>query len=166
MTLSSPPQGEIGSPPVAPSAGPLDDTPPVMVESNPMGVRAALAEMRARFSGPLPQNGTLNMAETVLAEVLNNVVEHAYAGTVSGPIELRMQHVAGRLKIDVRDYGKPMPGGDLPGGALPADDFVEDAPPEGGFGWFLIRAFARNIAYERADDQNRLTFDVPLIEDV
>jgi len=169
MNLSVPPKpGDSAAPDAAQDqVGPQhpEDPAPLMVEATPLGVRAALAEMRARFGSPLPETGSLGMAETVLAEVLNNIVEHAYGPGATGPIELRMQRASLRLKVDVRDYGKPMPGGILPGGGLPSTDPLEASPPEGGFGWFLIRAFARDIGYEREDGRNRLTFFVPLCED-
>ncbi|WP_172841128.1 ATP-binding protein [Rhodovulum sp. P5] len=141
------------------------ETAPLMVEATPLGVRAALAEMKARFGTPLPESASLGMAETVLAEVLNNIVEHAYGPTSPGPIELRMHRSDLRLSIDVRDYGVPMPGEKLPEGGLPGDDVLTEAPSEGGYGWFLIRSFARNIEYRREGDQNRLSFVVPLQEE-
>ncbi|TCM87499.1 ATP-binding protein [Rhodovulum steppense] len=137
---------------------------PIVVDANPMGVRSALAEMRARFAPTAPGPDMLGMAETVLAEVLNNVVEHAYRRGGNGPIELRLERCGGRLKVDVRDYGDPMPDGVLPSGALPTCEDAEDGPPEGGFGWFLIRALARDLSYTRENGQNRLRFFVPLAD--
>ncbi|WP_165905245.1 ATP-binding protein [Rhodovulum euryhalinum] len=137
---------------------------PLVVEATPLGVRNALAEMRARFAPSSLGPDALGMAETVLAEVLNNIVEHAYKRGGEGPIELRLERAGTRLKADVRDYGEPMPGGVLPGGVLPESDDPDEGPPEGGFGWFLIRALARDLSYVRENGQNRLCFFVPLAE--
>ncbi|HDR27189.1 ATP-binding protein [Rhodovulum sp.] len=136
----------------------------IVVEATPMGVRCALAEMRRRFAPAGPGPDLLGMAETVLAEALNNVVEHAYRHGGNGPIELRLVHCGTKLKVDLRDYGDPMPAGVLPGGALPDYGGSGDGPPEGGFGWFLIRALARDLSYIRENGQNRLRFLVPLAE--
>ncbi|MGC9417957.1 MAG: ATP-binding protein [Rhodovulum sp.] len=167
MTLSNPFRGGIDPPDdpacegVRLAAGATD---PILVEPTPLGVRDALAEMRRRFAPASAGPDTLGMAETVLAEVLNNVVEHAYKQGGDGPIELRLQRSGNRLLVDVRDYGAPMPDGTMPGGSLPVSDGLDDDPPEGGFGWFLIRALARDLSYARDNGQNRLTFFVPLGE--
>jgi len=167
MTFSNPVRGGMDPPvdaPRDPASAEPGSVEPVMVEASPLGVRNALCEMRARFAPAAPGPDTFGMAETVLAEVLNNVVEHAYRRGGDGPIELRMVRCGNRLQVDVRDYGEPMPGDVLPGGALPESDDPEDGPPEGGFGWFLIRALARDLSYARENGQNRLRFYVPLAE--
>ncbi|RAP43071.1 hypothetical protein BYZ73_02530 [Rhodovulum viride] len=168
MTLSRAPDGEADgsdSAENAPVGAPVETRPPLIIEATPLGVRAALKEMRARFGSAITADGTLGMAETVLAEVLNNIVEHAYARDRDGPIELRLAREGVWLQVDVRDYGLPMPGESLPDGRMPGPDVLADDVPEGGFGWFLIRAFARNLDYTRKANQNRLTFSVPLSEE-
>jgi serine/threonine-protein kinase RsbW len=74
-------------------------------------------------------------AELVLAEVLNNVAEHAYAGT--GRAWWRSCHAAtftGHLRCQIVDQGKAMPGGTLPEGRLPGrPGLALDDLPEGGF---------------------------------
>lgn len=167
MTLSSPSCSGHAPPSVAAGEDGTprpDDSAPLVLEATPLAVRQALAEMRARFSPASSGPDTLGMAETVLAEVLNNIVEHAYGRDGAGVIELRMQRDHGRLRVEVRDHGGPMPNGALPTGALPSADTSDDGPPEGGFGWFLIRALARDLSYSRENGQNRLCFYVPLIE--
>lgn len=95
-------------------------------------------------------------AEIVLAEVLNNVVEHAHAAG-SGPILLVLSLGEGFLHCRVEDEGTPMPGGELPGGHPldPAD------LPEGGFGWHLIRLLCHDLRYERIGGRNCLGFSLP-----
>lgn len=99
--------------------------------------------------------GTL---EIVLAEALNNVVEHAYA-EAPGPIRVCVDHMPPVLKVSVYDTGLPMPQGQLPKGDL-APFAAGDDLPEGGFGWFLIRTLTVELAYERLGEVNHLHFEV------
>jgi serine/threonine-protein kinase RsbW len=39
---------------------------------------------------------------------------------------------------------------------------MQDDLPEGGFGWFLIRELTKDLQYVRHEDQNRLTFSIPI----
>ena len=93
---------------------------------------------------------------TVLAEVLNNIVEHAYAGT-EGDIRLRLWRRDGALSFEVLDCGAPMPGLRLPDGKLAELGDFDDLP-EGGFGWFLIRSMTNGLVYDRIGGENRLRF--------
>ncbi len=127
--------------------------------AEPAAVRAALIEITAAVSaagaGP-PLAGAL---ELVLAEVLNNVVEHAYAGLTPGTIEVTLTIRQSGIDCRVRDGGRPMPGGAPPCAQPPALGETDDLP-EGGFGWFLIGMLARDIAYVRARGVNDLRFRV------
>lgn len=95
-------------------------------------------------------------SEVVLAEVLNNIVEHAYCG-VYGQIQISIARAAGFLDIRIIDGGRPMPDHKLPAGEL-HPLFEGQDPPEGGFGWFLIRSLAHDLQYRRVQDQNILQF--------
>ena len=103
------------------------------------------------------QRGT---AEMVLAEVLNNVVEHAYAGG-SGEIEVSVAVQAGSLVFTVADRGAELPRHALPAGQL-RDYALCRELPEGGFGWYLIRALAKDLDYRRQDNRNELSFRIEL----
>jgi serine/threonine-protein kinase RsbW len=95
-------------------------------------------------------------AEIVLAEVLNNVVEHAYAA-LKGKVRLSLTLTEGQLNCLIEDEGAAMPGGEPPAGKLPdAADL-----PEGGFGWHLIRVLSSGLSYERLERTNRLSFSLP-----
>ena len=96
--------------------------------------------------------------ELVLAEVLNNIAEHAYEERGDGQIELDMAYVPGGVTFDLRDFGKPMPDGKTPLGEQANLDVAVDDLPEGGFGWFLIGELAKDMTYERSGDTNRLRF--------
>ncbi len=97
--------------------------------------------------------------EIVLAEALNNVVEHAYSNA-PGTILVGVDHLPPILRVSVYDQGLPMPDGQLPKGEL--KPLVEgEELPEGGFGWFLIRTLTLDLEYERDGGFNKLRFVVP-----
>lgn len=99
-------------------------------------------------------------AELVLAEVLNNIAEHAYASDC-GPVDLRLRRCGDGILCLISDRGSAMPGDDLPEGASPmasTSRIARDDLPEGGFGWHLIRLLARDLRYRRNRDRNRLAF--------
>jgi serine/threonine-protein kinase RsbW len=130
----------------------------MVFRADPMTVRAALHRLVAeleRQSVPPSARGT---AEIVLAEALNNIVEHAYAEK-GGEIDVLLEPAADGLRCAVVDRGAPMPGLALPQGQLPQGTGAD--APEGGFGWFLIRNLAFDLRYDRGDGFNRLTFLLP-----
>lgn len=131
------------------------------IPADPTAVRDGLIRLVA--APPLSEldpdhRGT---AELVLAEVLNNVAEHAYAGG-PGDVSVTLQRDPQGLHCLVVDSGVPMPDGNPPVGRLPGgpDTALEDLP-EGGFGWHLIRSLTLELLYARQDGQNRLSFVVP-----
>lgn len=94
--------------------------------------------------------------EIVLAEVLNNIVEHAYALSW-GPIDVTLDYQYPTLSFEVVDAGLPMPSDRLPSGD-PISINVQDDLPEGGYGWFLIRSLTRGLVYHRRSNRNTLAF--------
>ena len=132
----------------------------IELEGTPEEVRAALLHLRSEMqAGNKPQIdiGTL---EIVLAEVLNNVVEHAFDGFTQGNIALTCDHDDQGWQIKVRDNGHPMPGGTLPAGIPPRLDQSVHDMPEGGFGWSLVRTLTRDLCYRREGECNVVTFRV------
>lgn len=128
------------------------------VGTNVFAVREALLAMTR--TAPLADlhPDRRDLAEIVLAEVLNNVAEHAYAGG-PGDITVTLSQVRDRLWCVVTDRGRVMPQGQLPPGTLPATAGVQLADlPEGGFGWHVIRSLTADLNYTRDQDQNRLSF--------
>lgn len=97
-------------------------------------------------------------AQIVLAECLNNIVEHSYSDQ-GGEIDLRIKSIGGGLACVILDDGRPMPGDLMPAGVNP---IAADSGnlPEGGFGWFLIRALAQDLGYRRKGNRNRLSFRI------
>ncbi|MEL7116371.1 MAG: ATP-binding protein [Pseudomonadota bacterium] len=130
--------------------------------SDPFEVRDVLHKLQTQWSGWGTDEELTQKAEQVVAEVLNNVVEHAHREDPEGEIILTC--VRGKseptLKFEIRDDGIPMPGLQLPSGKLA--EFGPDTAdlPEGGFGWFMIRELTQNLDYQRAGDWNVLRFTV------
>lgn len=91
------------------------------------------------------------VALLVLAEVLNNVAEHAYHGR-PGPVAVALWRMRGALRVQVLDRGVKAPRlCDMP----PHDPM---AMPEGGFGIGLIRTLARKVEQKHRFGCNVLCF--------
>lgn len=129
--------------------------------ATPALVRDNLARMLRRPPlSRLSQDGR-GTAELVLAEVLNNVTEHAYAAG-AGPVSVTFRPEDKGVRCLIVDQGAPIPGGTLPEGRLPGGPgtALQDLP-EGGFGWHLIRTLTADLVYQRQDGRNRLSFLLP-----
>lgn len=96
--------------------------------------------------------------EIVLAEALNNIVEHAYPANEPGKIRLLLRLRSAGVLVEIRDQGRAMPGGRIPLGNHPMSEFNTDAMPEGGYGWYLIRELVHDLIYDRQNDENVLIF--------
>jgi serine/threonine-protein kinase RsbW len=130
------------------------------LQSNPVAVRNSLATLLAHpILGSMDEAGRCT-AEIVLAEVLNNIVEHAY-GCSSGEICISLRRQTGGIYIIVCDQGLPFPRDELPQGRLPEIETAQELP-EGGFGWFLIRNLVQKLTYTRQNRRNQLSFLLPL----
>jgi serine/threonine-protein kinase RsbW len=129
----------------------------VRVVSGQTAVRDALA---ALLSGLKPLSLDIEEAgtvELVVAEVLNNIVEHAYPiSDASGPIDIECVHRSDGLHLCITDTGAAMPDGQIPLGMRPDLDVDLQDMPEGGFGWFLIKDLAKDVTYERLGTRNQL----------
>lgn len=124
-------------------------------------VRQALLALRAKLSEAGAATDTIGTVEMVLAEILNNVVEHAYADQPGGRILLDVTCAAKGVGITVADEGTPINGA-LPEGraALKPGSEIDDLP-EGGFGWSLIRTLVDDLHYHSDDGRNHLRCVVP-----
>ena len=98
----------------------------------PVSIRENLAHlMQARPLSDLSDDSR-GSAELVLAEVLNNVAEHAYPEG-QGPVSISLVRAAAGISCLIVDQGAPMPGGALPvGQPPPAQDAALEDMPEGG----------------------------------
>lgn len=127
-----------------------------VIASDTLAVREALRElMAAEMMQDLP-DGLRGAVEIVLAELLNNVVEHAYAD-YPGEIAIEVARAWDGLHCEVVDSGRPMPDGQPPD----PDLNPPQALPEGGFGWFMIRALSEDLRYTRQNGRNEIRLRVP-----
>ena len=132
----------------------------VNIDSTPVAVSASLKRVFLQLKNiPLPDD-VLSSAEIVLAEVLNNIVEHAYQFQPGQNMELWIEQASDRLSFKVRDSGQPLPDMALPEGAAAEISAQTCDLPEGGFGWFLIKSLASDISYIRSEDQNVIRFAI------
>lgn len=131
------------------------------LQGDPGAVRAALARLRCVLAPLAGSPERVDDIELVLAEVLNNIVLHAY-GARPGPIAVVVHRTGPDVLCEVLDEGRPMPDGVPPAGAAARIDVPAAELPEGGFGWFLIRRQARSLRYCREGPVNRLTLVLPL----
>ena len=130
-----------------------------------MSFRASFDNVRDAIAAANESLAPLNLdqedhhsVQLVLAEALNNVVEHAYQPGNPGDVTLILRHGRAGLLVEVRDRGRAMPNGRPPNTDGPSASGTRDALPEGGFGWFLIREIARDLIYDRRDGENFLIF--------
>ncbi len=131
-------------------------------ESDPKLVAGALGQIidgLSELDMSADQSGAL---ELVLAEVVNNVIEHAYSEEAGHPVAIDVRGAPNRLSCRVTDAGKAMPTERLPKGVLHDLNVELDELPEGGFGWFLIGELTENIRYKRIDGKNHLSFSMSL----
>lgn len=128
------------------------------IAGNAHAIRQALADLVTRppLAGLCPADR--GSAEIVLAEILNNIAEHAYAGQ-GGPIEICLSPEQAGIACRIADIGIGMPGGQLPSGNLNDISEVSDLS-EGGYGWFLIRSLTADLHYLRRRNRNELRFRI------
>lgn len=133
----------------------------LIIPANERSVRCGLMTIKSAMSNLSMSHDDWSTVELVIAEVLNNIVEHAYSESDSGLIETHLDYEHGALHCKVVDTGRSMPNGELPEGA-PKDLTCDIADlPEGGFGWFLIHQLTRDLNYVRHLNQNTLSFKLP-----
>ncbi|MDO8882016.1 ATP-binding protein [Pseudotabrizicola sp.] len=130
----------------------------IVIASDPLAVRQALCALFDRLMAGRMAEDARDTAQIVLAEALNNIVEHAYAQT-PGEIEVTVDVSPGGLTCWIMDAGLPLPDSALQDTLLvqpqPGDDL-----PEGGFGWHLIRTLSDDLDYRREGGRNFLTFRI------
>jgi len=124
-------------------------------------VRATLLDLRADMKGVALPEALLHAAQIVLAEICNNIVEHAYAARGAGEIRIRIWGPEAPLLFCIQDRGAAMPGGLIPRPNPPqADPTRPESWPEGGFGWSLVHTLTQRLEYWREDDVNTLCFSM------
>ena len=127
-------------------------------------VRDTLMDVRRRFADDVSQD-TLGRLELVLAEVMNNVTEHAAipAGHIRPPsIHISIVRHDTGLACAITDDGVSLPAACILPRSLPVID-PQDLP-EGGFGWYLIQDLTQALCYYREGPRNFLAFSVPFTD--
>ncbi len=114
---------------------------------------AVLSQQLIDSGVPASRAGDIKIA---LAEAINNVVEHAYAGVKREKVQIHCRICKEALEVQILDTGKPMPGLEPPDGSPPSIETPRQDLPEGGFGWFLILQLASKVRYEKQDGHNCL----------
>lgn len=130
------------------------------LNSSPDSVSATLRHIRTELAGLGSAVADDLPWELVVAEVLNNIVEHAYAGDATGQILASLAFRRDSLRADFTDYGAAMPGLAPPQGAMVDLSGRKEDLPEGGYGWFLIRSLSRDMRYRREDGANCLSLTI------
>ncbi len=125
------------------------------VSSGSTAARSALEQIISALQPLKLDIEETSTVEIVLAEVVNNIVEHSY-GDLEGPITIRFSHHHDGLHVAITDQGCVMPDGRTPIGQLQPRDVDVDDLPEGGFGWFLIQDLAKDVLYQRVGNENQL----------
>jgi len=124
--------------------------------ADPQAIRDGLCQLMAATPLCDLSDDVRGSIQIVLAEVLNNIVEHAYAGS-AGYIDVKIDYEHPTLSFEVTDTGHAMPSDRLPGGELAMIDARTDLP-EGGFGWSMIRSLTQGLIYTRRSGRNTLEF--------
>lgn len=133
----------------------------VTFRGSPSGVRRALRMTRAEIAASGASADMLGRVETVLAEVLNNVVEHALRDRPGEMVKASGHQKPDGWHFRINDTGCALPDGELPGSAFPKLDTAIEDLPEGGFGWAMVHLLTRDLHYCRLPGRNCLSFRIP-----
>jgi serine/threonine-protein kinase RsbW len=129
--------------------------------SDELAVRDALGKVKQHLNHLDLGADNIATFELVAAEVLNNIVEHAYADGPDGVVSLSCVQMPDGLHLKFEDKGQAMPDGTAPNSTLPDPDVAFYDLAEGGFGWFMIHELTKDLAYRRENQRNVLTLRFP-----
>jgi len=146
----------------APGSSAADAALRISFAARPEEVRRALTRVRRWLERRRISPANRGTIEIVLAEALNNVVEHAYAGSVPGAVWLALRIRDDAVLIALHDHGRTLPGKAPPLGSNRPDPA---GLPEGGFGWHLIDDLSQSICYAHEAGCNRLCLRLALQQD-
>lgn len=138
-----------------------------VLHAQPTRVRETLTAIRTRFRSEVSDD-TLGRLELVLAEVMNNVTEHASLADSAADAGQQpsihisiVRHDTG-LACAISDDGVSLPEECLLPRGLPVMDLTD--LPEGGFGWYLIQDLTQALCYYREEKRNFLAFSIPFTD--
>lgn len=124
-------------------------------------VRVILMQLDRRLAAHGVDDDKRGSVQIVLAEAMNNIVEHAYADTEgAGAFELSITARNAGLDVTLSDGGAPMPWGQLSDRLTTRRPLAPEFAKEGGFGWPIINSLAADVRYERRDSRNVLEFRI------
>ncbi|WP_108503236.1 ATP-binding protein [Paracoccus indicus] len=134
-----------------------------VLNAQPLTVRDTLTDMRRRFAADVGED-TLGRLELVLAELMNNVAEHAPAAGRRNEARVPVIHLCvvrhkSGLACALTDDGVSLPDDCVLPRSLPPA--IPEDLPEGGFGWFLIQDLTQALSYYRRESRNYLAFNIP-----
>ncbi|GLQ35285.1 hypothetical protein GCM10007939_15680 [Amylibacter marinus] len=137
-------------------------SPPVFrseFKSEQSRITSTVAEAAVWLRKTVPDEDAVQNCEIVLAEALNNVVEHAYKYQPDKDIALELQQTEASIEIFIKDSGDQFPGVPQKKPLDPLTLDLEDLP-EGGFGWMMIQALTKDIYYSYTDGKNSLQLSI------
>lgn len=135
----------------------------VTLEGAHVAIRSALLVIRENLAPLDLSREELCTVELIVAEVLNNIVDHAFDDHPHpGSIRVHGSYQPNGLKFCFTDLGKPMPHSALRASldAIPCLD--PSTLPEGGFGMGLIKLLTDRLDYSRTGSLNCLTMRIPV----
>jgi serine/threonine-protein kinase RsbW len=104
--------------------------------------------------------GAAGEVELSVVEAVNNAIEHAYQLAEDGRVEVTLTRQGSRVRIEVRDGGRPMPAETLARVRVPRVD-PADTPslPEGGMGLYVLTQLMDAVSYESRAGKNALIME-------
>jgi serine/threonine-protein kinase RsbW len=96
--------------------------------------------------------------QIVLAEALNNVIEHGFSCENSGNVDVCINICKDIIVVDISDNGIKFTPPEATQTPLQDTSDIEQLP-EGGFGWFLIREITTSFTFHRIANKNRLVLN-------
>jgi len=93
--------------------------------------------------------------QIVLAEALNNVIEHGFEHENTGELEIKIEVSDIQTVAYISDNGMAFTPPDNAQSPLKSDGDLNTLP-EGGFGWFLIKEVTSCYEFHRQADKNKL----------
>jgi serine/threonine-protein kinase RsbW len=86
-------------------------------------------------------------------EASSNIIEHAYAGVKGGKLEIDISISDNKLKIIMRDHGKPFDPASVPEPNVKADLSERKI---GGLGMYLMRKLMDEVSYESSPETGNI----------
>jgi serine/threonine-protein kinase RsbW len=130
----------------------------VTIPADIEGISAVCRDIR----GVVAERTDTDMAarvELVLAEALNNVVEHGYQGGSEQPIQVELFVEAEAIRVVVIDHSRQQFVFPTHAAMPDFDPDDHDTFPEGGFGLAIILQCTDQVLTERHGDANHLILE-------